>query len=235
MTTEELNEWKRIRAKALKQKAMPYVVWAVVWLASVWVLTLTIAESTVSALETTPSQEWQPWMVDESWVGQYIPELSGKTSHDKFKELCQLYGLDASKIWELENKYNLREWVLLAVLIAETSGWNNWNYVNEGCYNLWNVGNNDSWDRVCFEWKWESVEQVAITLNNRYLGNVLTLGCLSNAGSCVKYFDSGYRYATSPDNWERTITNVMNRIYADELGEIEPRKFSVRRDFISLQ
>lgn len=219
----------------LKQRVMPYVVWAVVWLASVWVLTLTIAENTVSALESNPQQEWQPWMVDESWIGQVIPELKGKTSHDKFKELCQLYGLDASKIWELENKYNLREWILLAVLIAETSGWTNWDYVNEGCYNLWNVGNNDRWDRVCFEWKWESIEQVAITLNNRYLWNVLTLGCLSNAGSCVKYFDRGYRYATSPDNWERTITNVMNRIYSDELGEIEPRKFSVRRDFISLQ
>jgi hypothetical protein len=189
-------------------------------------------------LETNPTEtEWQPWMVDSSGVWQFIPELKWKTSHDKFKELCQLYGLDASKIWELENKYNLREWMLLAVLIAETSWWlnENSNFVNEGCYNLGNVWNNDRWDRVCFEWKWESIEQVAITLNNKYLWNVLTLGCLSNAGSCVRYFDRGYRYATSPDNWERTITNVMTRIYSDELGEIEPSKFSVRRDFISLQ
>lgn len=227
MTTEEL-----------KQKAMPYVVGAVVWLASVWVLGLSIVENTVSALESNPTQqEWYPWMVDDSWVGQVIPELKGKSSHDKFKELCQLYWLDASKIWELENKYNLREWMLLAVLIAETSWWLNKdsNYVDEGCYNLWNVGNNDSWNRVCFEWKRESIEEVCKTLNNKYLWNVLTLGCLSNAGSCVRYFDRGYRYATSPDNWERTITNVMTRIYSDELGEIEPSKFSVRRDFISLQ
>jgi hypothetical protein len=227
---------EQTKLEQLKDRVMPYIVWAVVWLGSVGVLALGIAENTVNALESNPTQqEWYPWMVDASWVGQFIPELKWKTSHDKFKELCQLYGLDASKIWELESKYNLREWVLLAVLIAETSGGNNWNYVDEGCYNLWNVGNNDSWNRVCFEWKRESIEQAAITLNNKYLWNVLTLGCLSNAWSCVRYFDRGYRYATSPDNWERTITNVMNRIYWDELGQIEPSKFSVRRDFISLQ
>ena len=225
--------WEQ-KLEQLRDKVMPYVIWAIVWLGSVGVLWLSIVENSVSALESNPTQ-WYPWMVDESWVGQVIPELKGATSHDKFKELCQLYGLDASKIWELENKYNLREWMLLAVLIAETSGGTNWDYVNEWCYNLWNVWNNDRWDRVCFEWKRESIEQVAITLNNKYLWNVLTLGCLSNAGSCVRYFDSGYRYATSPDNWERTITNVMNRIYSDELGQIEPRKFSVRRDFTSLQ
>ena len=171
------------KLQQFRERAMPYAIWAVVWLGSVGILWLGIAENSYKALNSTPQQqEWYPWMVDSSGVWQFIPELKWKTSHDKFKELCQLYWLDASKIWELENKYNLREWMLLAVLIAETSGWNNWNYVDEGCYNLWNVGNNDSWDRVCFEWKRESIEQAAMTLNNKYLWNVLTLGCLSNAG-----------------------------------------------------
>lgn len=214
----------------LKEKAMPYVIGAVVWLATVGVFALSVAESSIRALETKPAQqEWYPWMVDESWVGQVIPALKGKTSHDKFKELCELYWLDASLIREMENKYNLREWMLLAVLIAETSWGNNWDYVSEWCYNLWNVGNNDRWDRVCFEWKEESIEQVAITLNNRYLWKVITLWCLSNAWSCQWWDDSWYRYATSPGNWEKTILNVMTRIYWDELWEINPAYFNIKR------
>ena len=181
--------------------------------------------------------EWgrYPGKLNADWTSQEMPEVKWTDSHQRFKELCQAYWLDPSKIWELENKYNLREGVLLAILIAETSWGHNGEYVDEGCYNLWNVGNNDSWDRVCFEWKRESIEQVAMTLNNRYLWNVLTLGCLSNAGSCVRYFDSWKRYATSNGNWERNMLNVLNTIYEDELGEINASKFSVRRDFISLQ
>lgn len=170
-----------------------------------------------------------PGMIDEAWLSQVVPEVQG-TSHEKFKKLCELYWLDASLIRELENKYNLREWILLAILIAETSGWNNWDYVNEGCYNLGNVGNNDRWDRVCFEGKEESIEQVAKTLNNRFLWKTITLGCLSNAGSCQWRDDGWYRYATSDGNRERTIKNVMNRIYAEDLGEdVDPARFVVKR------
>lgn len=220
----------------MKTAVMPYVIWAVVGLWSVWMLWLSIAENTVRAVETkTVEAEWYPGKLTADWLSQEMPAINGSTSHDRFKALCEAYWLDASLIRELENKYNIREWVLLAILIAETSWGNNWNYVNDGCYNLWNVGNNDRWDRVCFEWKEESIEQAAIALNNKYLWNVLTLWCLSNAWSCVRYFDSWKRYATSPWNWERNIKNVLDTIYSDELGQIEPSKFSVRRDFISLQ
>ena len=191
-------------------------------------------DNSYNAVESTV-EEWYPWMLTANGDSQAMPELTAKDSHQRFKELCEKYWLDASKIWELENKYNIRDWVLLAILIAETSWWTNWAYVNEGCYNLWNVWNTDSWNRVCFEWKWESIEQVVITLNNRNLWKVLTLWCLSNAWSCVKYSDWGYRYATSNGNRERTIKNVLNAIYSEELWEIEPDKFSIRRDFISLQ
>lgn len=220
----------------MKTAMMPYVIGAVVGLWSVWILGLSIVENTASAVETPRTAlEWQPWMLNESWDSQLMPILKSEWSHERFKELCKLYGLDASLIWEIENRYGIREWVLLAILIAETSWGHNWNYVSEGCYNLWNVGNNDRWDRVCFEGKEESIERVGAVLVNRYLWKVITLGCLSNAWSCVHYDDRWYRYATSNWNRERNLLNVLNLIYGDELGEIEPSKFSVRRDFISLQ
>lgn len=173
--------------------------------------------------------DWYPWKLTADWTQQEIPVVEG-TSHEKFKQLCQLYWLDASLIRSLENKYNLREWILLAILIAETSWGNNWNYVDEWCYNLGNVGNTDSWQRVCFEWKEVSIEQVAITLNNRMLWKTITLWCLSNAGSCQWRDDWGYRYATSNWNRERNVKAVMNMIYADDLGEdVDPARFVVKR------
>jgi len=170
-----------------------------------------------------------PWKLTADGDHQEMPEVSW-TSHEKFKELCRLYWLDASKIWELENKYNLREWVLLAILISETSGWYNWAYVNEWCYNLGNVGNRDNWDRVCFEWKWESIEQVAKTLNNKYLWHAITLWCLSNAWSCYWRDDTWHRYATSEWNWEKNMKAVLNAIYQEELWEeVDPSRFVVKR------
>lgn len=189
----------------------------------------TITETSSETTNQTTEVEWYPWKLTADWSQQEIPEVKG-TSHEKFKQLCQLYWLDASLIRSLENKYNLREGILLAILIAETSWGNNWNYVDEGCYNLGNVGNTDSWQRVCFEWKEVSIEQVAITLNNRMLGKTITLWCLSNAGSCQWRDDWGYRYATSNWNRERNVKAVMNMIYADDLGEdVDPARFVVKR------
>lgn len=227
----------KINVENVKQTAMPYVIGWVVFLSSIGILWLSIAENSYRALQSEPIEveSWYPGKLNADWLSQEMPEIQGADSHSRFKALCEAYGLDASLIRELENRYGIREWVLLAILIAETSWGNNWEYVSEGCYNLWNVGNNDRGQRVCFEWKEESIEQVAITLNNRYLWSVITLGCLSNAWSCVKYDDSWKRYATSNGNWERNILNVLNTIYWEELGQIDASKFSVRRDFISLQ
>ena len=188
--------------------------------------TTTETSNEVSMQETV---ERYPWMLTEDWLQQVIPEVEW-TSHEKFKKLCEMYWLDAGYIREIENKYNLREGILLAILIAETSWGNNWDYVDEGCYNLGNVGNNDRWNRVCFEWKEQSIEQVAITLNNRFLGKTITLWCLSNAGSCQRRDDWGYRYATSNWNRERNIKAVMNMIYAEDLWEdVDPSRFIVKR------
>lgn len=189
----------------------------------------TITETSSEDTTETTEVEWYPWKLTADGTQQEIPTVEW-TSHEKFKQLCELYWLDASLIRSLENKYNLREGILLAILIAETSWGNNWNYVDEWCYNLGNVGNTDSWQRVCFEWKEVSIEQVAITLNNRMLGKTITLWCLSNAGSCQWRDDWGYRYATSNWNRERNVKAVMNMIYADDLGEdVDPARFVVKR------
>lgn len=178
--------------------------------------------------------EWYPWKLTESGDSQLMPELEEKTSHDRFKELCYKYWLNPSAIWEVENKYNIREWVILWIVIAETSGWKNW-YGVEWCWNYGNVGNNDRWDRYCFTSESEWLNKIWRTLSNQYLGSTQTLWCLSKAWSCKWWEDKGHIYASSDWNWERTMLNVLNAIYGEELWEIEPERFNVRRVFTIYQ
>ena len=182
--------------------------------------------------------EWEPGQLTESWDSQAMPELSWETSHDRFKQLCEKYWLDASLIREVENKYNLREWIVLAILIAETSGWTNKNsnYIwQDWCYNLGNVWNDDSGNRQCFNSKRESIEKVGETLNNVLLWSTQILWCLSYAGSCTRWEDKWHIYASSNWNWERTVLNVLNAIYEPELWQINPQKFNVRRVYTIYQ
>lgn len=225
MTTEEL-----------KQKAMPYVVWAVVWLASVWVLALSIAENSYKAVVSTPTveAEWYPGKLTADWLSQEMPTINGSTSHDRFKALCQAYWLDAWMFREIENKYNIREWVLLSIVIAETSWGKTW-YWTSSCNNPANNNNNDRWTRVCYDSFREWLIEAAKTLNNSYLGWVQTLGCLSKAGSCKRREDKWYIYASSNGNWERNMLSALSLIYGPELWPIDAERFNVRRVFTIYQ
>lgn len=196
-----------------------------------WSEELELWESTIwmdveNDIEITDNSDWYPGKLTEDGSMQELPTLLTDNSHARFKELCEAYGLDASMIYHLEDKYWLIEGILPAILIAETSGWFNGNYVWSGCYNLGNVWNNDRWDRVCFNSKQESIEQVAQTLNNKYLWWIQTLWCLSNAGSCLQKYDTGYRYASSNWNWERNVVNVLEDIY---MTDIDPVTFNFRK------
>lgn len=179
-------------------------------------------------------KEWYPWKLTASGDSQLMPELEEKTSHDRFKELCYKYWLNPSAIWEVENKYNIREWVILWIIIAETSGGKNW-YGVEWCWNYGNVGNNDRWDRYCFTSESEWLNKIWRTLSNQYLGSTQTLWCLSKAWSCTWRENKGHIYASSDWNWERTMLNVLNAIYQEELWKIEPERFNVRRVFTIYQ
>lgn len=196
-----------------------------------WSEELELWESTIwmdveNDIEITDNSDWYPGKLTEDGSMQQLPTLLTDNSHSRFKELCEAYGLDASMIYHLEDKYGLVEGILPAILIAETSGWFNGNYVWSGCYNLGNVWNNDRWNRICFNTKQESIEQVAQTLNNKYLWWIQTLWCLSNGWSCLQKYDTWYRYATSNGNWERNVVNVLEDIY---MTDIDPVTFNFRK------
>lgn len=166
-------------------------------------------------------EEREPWMLNESWDAQVMPEIKATDKHERFKEMANAYWLDASTIWNVENHYWIKEWVILCITVAETSGGNRWYWEK----NIWSVGSNDRWDRPTYALMEAWLEAIGKTLNNRYLGSKQTLGCLSNAWSCTESSDNGKRYATSENSWEKNMVACLSTIY----WPVNPSTFNIRR------
>lgn len=173
-----------------------------------------------SETETAGTSEIrEPWMV--SWDQQVMPNIVASTEHDRFKKMCEAYELDASTIWSVENHYGIKEWVILCITVAETSWGKRW----AGGKNIGSVGSNDRWDRPTYALMEAWLEAIGKTLNNRYLGSIQTLWCLSNAGSCQAWDNQKHRYATSNGNWERNMVACLSQIY----GSVDAKSFNIRR------
>ena len=169
------------------------------------------------------SEVWTPWQLTEDGDHQLMPPISENISdsHERFKEMAAAYGLDASKIWMVEEYYWLTEWLVLCVTVAETSWGNRWAWGK----NIWSVGSNDRWDRPTYALMESWLEAIWKTLTNRYLGNIQTLGCLSNAWHCQSWDDNGKRYATSESSWQKNMVACLSQIY----WTINPATFNIRQ------
>lgn len=171
------------------------------------------------------SEEWSPWVLNQSWDAQEMPVLTADESHQRFIELCEKYNLPADLIWHTENYYWLKEWTILCLSITETS-WGKKGYWVEGCRNYWNVGNTDNPNnRRCFANQWAGLAAIGATLNNDMLRNNQTISCLNWAWDCIEPNASGYRYATSKSgNWERNMIWCFYSIYQHK---INPQTFNL--------
>lgn len=181
-------------------------------------------EKAESETETAWTAELrEPWKLieDELWLHQEMPPIEKDTPHERFKEMSLAYNLDPSTIWKAEDYYWLTEWMILCIAIAETSWGTKWAWHG----NIWNVGNNDRWDRVSYAFLETALEKIWMTLTNKNLGRKQTLWCLSNAWNCIETYDNGKRYATSDGNRERNMTACLAKIY----GRINPQTFNIRQ------
>lgn len=175
--------------------------------------------------EVEQTEEWYPWKLTEDGDHQEMPKIESDTSHERFKEMANRYWLDASKIRQVEQYYWIKESVILCLIISETSWWHRW-YWTSSCNNVWNVYNTDGWNRQCFNSYEEWLEAIWKTLNNKYLFNIWTLGCLSNAWSCKQWDNNWHRYATSESNWEKNMVTCLSTVYWER---IDPSSFIIRR------
>ena len=163
----------------------------------------------------------EPWMLNESWDAQVMPEIVATEEHERFKELASAYWLDAGTIWNVENHYWIKEGVILCITVAETSWGNRWAWGK----NIWSVWSNDRGQRPTYALMEAGLEAIWKTLNNQYLWGHTTLWCLSNAGSCREPNDNWKRYATSTQSREANMTACLSDIYEP----INPETFNIRR------
>lgn len=177
-----------------------------------------------------PSQEavdteWIPWQVNEDGTAQVIPEFEvTEESHQNFINFINKFNsnIKPGDVWNVEHFYWLKEWTIACIAFAETSMWTKGYWP---CNNVWNVGNNDRGNRHCYatvQWWLEAMWQ---TLNNQYLWDKITLGCLSNAGHCEEARDNGKRWASSTSSREKNVVNCLEAIYQKE---INPSTFNFR-------
>ncbi len=92
-------------------------------------------------------------------------------------------------------------------------------------WNIWNVGNNDRWDRIWFKSPYQGARAIFLTLDNSFLWEYKRLTQLS------RYKNQDWAiYASSPENWQKNVTRCLSsikghpvpedyffRIYEDEL------------------
>ena len=162
----------------------------------------------------------EPWMLNESWDAQVMPEIVATEEHERFKELASAYWLDASTIWKVEQHYGLTESTILCVTVAETS----WGKRGAGAKNIGSVGSNDRWNRPTYALMEAWLEDIGKTLTNRYLWSKQTLWCLSNAWHCTESWDNGKRYATSTSSREKNMVACLSQVY----WPINPSTFNIR-------
>ena len=168
----------------------------------------------------------EPWLLNAEGNAQAMPTLVSEESHQRFKELAEDYWLDASLIWETENYYGLKEGTILCIAIAETSWWTK-GYWRNGCYNFWNVGNNDRGNRHCYPNAWAWLAAIGKTLTNDLLGNNQTIACLNWAGNCIEPNATTYRYSTGKSgNWQRNMIGCFYSIYQTK---IDPSTFNLHQ------
>jgi len=73
--------------------------------------------------------------------------------------------------------------------------------------NIWNVWNDDRWNRVSFSSALAWARSIPDTLNNIHLWDYHTISQLSRYGNV-----DGKIYASSPINWQRNVTKCLSQI-----------------------
>jgi hypothetical protein len=73
--------------------------------------------------------------------------------------------------------------------------------------NIWNVWNNDRWDRIGYGWAFAWARMIPLTLNNKFLWNYHTIKQLSRYGN-----EDGKIYASSPINRQTNVLKCLSQI-----------------------
>ncbi len=128
---------------------------------------------------------------------------------------------DLSKWKNIANKTWID--VDVGICIAYAESWLGNNMASK--WNIWNVGNNDRWDRRWYDWPRKWVEGIFNALNNRYLSGYYTIDKLSRYGN-----KTGAIYSSSNYNWYKNVIKCLIMIKWTPVEEYYPFRWYKSRD-----
>jgi hypothetical protein len=133
--------------------------------------------------------------------------LNWATEVERQKDLIERYTHPDFRNWEMWVEESLN-WSIdptfsMCVWLAETGLWRNSLTKN----NVWNIWNNDRWDKRVIDTPRLWVIAMINTFNNRYLGHHTEIQQLS------RYWNKdGTIYASDPIHWHSNVTKCMSSI-----------------------
>lgn len=146
------------------------------------------------------------WRVNKQGKSKSKEELKW----DSFDEIVKNHWLPIDWWYDMEKKYKVKKEVALCIAWADS-----W----LGTYlktknNIWNVGNNDRWNKVSYKTIENWIEAIFKVLNNKYLKNKQTIWSLS-----FWWWGKSPVYATSTENWNINVINCLSTINWVQVNE----------------
>jgi hypothetical protein len=201
----------------------PGTMWA--WFASewenltFWVYKDWVAIDPLTILDLSVVTDWQNTLPEDYRI-KYLNDqlvrpidvselklIEWKTVDERAQKLLNSYGVWVYR--ELDFWNSVVEWtnidrdVVICIWVAESTLGKYLTTSN----NIWNVWNNDRWDRVAYDTPYAWARLIALTLNNQHLGNYHTINQLSRYGN-----PDGKIYASSPINWQTNVMKCLSKI-----------------------
>ena len=220
-----VNPWETVQRGQLIGYSgwEPWTMWA--WFASEWenltfgVYKDGVAIDPLTILDLSVVTDWQNTLPEDYRI-KYLNDqlvrpidvsdlkiIEWKTVDERAQRLLNGYGVGVYKELDFWNSVvdwtNIDRDVVICIWVAESTLGKYLTTSN----NIWNVGNNDRWDRVAYDKTYAWARLIALTLNNQHLGNYHTINQLSRYGN-----PDGKIYASSPFNWQTNVMKCLSKI-----------------------
>ena len=201
----------------------PWTMWA--WFASewenltFWVYKDWVAVDPLTILDLSVVTNWEK-VLPENYRIKYLNDkmvrwinvsdlqiMEWETVNERAQNLLNAYGVWVYRDLNFWNSVadwtNIDRDVVICIALAESTLWQYLTTSN----NIWNVWNNDRWDRIAYATPYAGARLIPLTLNNQHLWWYHTINQLSRYGNAEWKI-----YASSPINWQTNVMKCLSKI-----------------------
>jgi len=181
--------------------------------------------------------EWQLKYIKDSLTRNInldnLPELPVNLSHEQkqklFLKIKAASWFNNLTWWvQASEKFGIDTDVAICIWYAESWLWTNVSSQN----NIWNIWNNDRWDRRNYDTPQNAINGIYYALNNKYLSKYHTIDMLSRWGNKDSYIFSSSEY-----NWQKNVVRCLSMLKwysVDEYFPFRTLSVSENNNFLKL-